>query len=50
MLINVKMPTVVGILTFIGRINTVSEFLSRNDYFFYYCSFYKQLKCHSKLR
>ena len=33
MLINVKMPTYVGILTFISMINTTSEFESKSFYF-----------------
>ena len=43
--INVKMPTIVGILTFISRINTLYESLkSRNSYIFQSFSFYEQLK------
>ena len=41
-LINVKMPTVVGILTFISIINTASERLkARNFFTFWYFSFYE---------
>ena len=40
-LINVKMPTIVGILTFISRINTSYEsFKARNTYLFQRFSFY----------
>ena len=45
LLINVKMPTIVGILTFISRINTTYERLkARNFFFCRYFSFYEQLK------
>ena len=45
LLINVKMPTIVGILTFICMINTTSERLkARNFIICRYFSFYKQLK------
>ena len=45
LLINVKMPTTVGILTFIGRINTTFERLkARNFFICQYFSFYGQLK------
>ena len=45
LLINVKMPTIVGILTFISRINTTSERLkARNFFILRYFSFYEQLK------
>ena len=47
LLINVKMPTIVGILTFISMINTTSEsFKARNSLFFHYFQCYKQLKFH----
>ena len=47
LLINVKMPTIVGILTFMSRINTTSERLkSRIGLYF---SFYEQLKFHAQL-
>ena len=50
LLINVKMPTIVGILTFISRINTLSERLkARNIYIFQNFSFYEQLKFHAQL-
>ena len=35
MLINVKMPTIVGILTFISMINTTSENLKANSIYFF---------------
>ena len=45
LLINVKMPTIVGILTFISMINTTSERLkARNFFICRYISFYEQLK------
>ena len=43
MLINVTMPTIVGILTFIS--NTTSEsFEARKKYIFQHFSFYEQFK------
>ena len=48
MLINVKMPTFVGILTFISLINTASECLKGIKVFIVQdFSFYKQLKFHA---
>ena len=45
LLINVKMPTIVGILTFISMITTTSESLkARYVYFSPYFSCYGQLK------
>ena len=45
LLINVEMPTIVGILTFISRINTTSERLNaRNIFICLSFSFYEQLK------
>ena len=45
MLLNVKMPTTVGILTFISMINTTSEWLkARNFFICKYFSFYEQAK------
>ena len=45
LLINVKMPTIVGILTFISMINTTSESLKAKNFFICrYFSFYEQLK------
>ena len=50
MLINVKMPTNVGILTFISMINTTSERLkARNLFICLYFSFYEQLKLRAQL-
>ena len=45
LLINVKMPTIVGILTFISMMNTTSKRLkARNFFICRYFSFYEQLK------
>ena len=45
LLINVKMPTIVDILTFISVINTTSERLKARHFFSCrYFSFYEQLK------
>ena len=41
MLINVEMPTIVGILTFISMINTTSDFIIK--------SVYEQYKLHAEL-
>ena len=50
LLINVKMPTIVGILTFISMINTASERLKATNFFtFRYFSFYEQLKFRAQL-
>ena len=50
LLINVKMPTIVGILTFISRINATSERLkARKVFVSRYISFYEQLKFHAQL-
>ena len=50
LLINVKMPTNVGILTFISMTNTTSEILkARNFYICRYFSFYEQLKIRAQL-
>ena len=47
--INVKMPTIVGILSFIDRINTTSESLKASAIFiFQHFSFYEQLKFHAR--
>ena len=49
-LINVKMPTIVGILTFISTINTTSERLkTRNVFICRYFSVYEQLKFRAQL-
>ena len=45
LLMNVKMPTIVGILTFISMINTTSERLkARSICMYLFFSFYEQLK------
>ena len=50
LLINVKMPTIVGILTFMSRINTTPERLKARNFFICgYFSFYEQLKFHAQL-
>ena len=48
--INIKMPTIVGILTFISMINTISERLkARNVFIYLYFSFYEQFKVRAHL-
>ena len=48
MLIKVKMPTIVGILTFISMVNTTSESLKvRNN--LYFLVVYEQIKFHTQL-
>ena len=48
--LNVKMPTNVGILTFICILNTMSASLkARNSSYFLHFSFYMQLKFHAQL-
>ena len=50
LLINVRMSTIVGILTFISRINTTSERLkARKSFPFLYFRFYEQLKIRAEL-
>ena len=50
LLINVKMPTIVGILTFISMINTASErFKARNFFISKHFSFYQKLKFRAQL-
>ena len=50
LLINVKMPTIVGILISICMINTTSvRFKARNFFICLYFSFYEQMKFRSKL-
>ena len=45
LLIHVKMPSIVGILTFISMINTTSERIKARNFFIYrYFSFYEQLR------
>ena len=48
--INVKMPTILDILTFISMINTAPERLKAKNFFICrYISFYEQLKFHAQL-
>ena len=50
LLINVKLPTVIGILTFTSMINTTSERLkARNFFICRYFGFYEQLKFRAHL-
>ena len=50
LLINVKMPTIVGILTFISMIITISESLkTRHVFICRYSIFYELLKFRSQL-
>ena len=52
MFINVKMPTIVGILTFISMIHITSEGLKKRDSFYFifqHFSFYELLKFHAHL-
>ena len=47
---NVKMPIIVGILTFISIVNTTSVSLkARKVFIFQYLSFYEQLKFWAQL-
>ena len=47
LLINIKMPRIFDILTFISRINTTPESLkARKIFIFEHLSFYEQLKFH----
>ena len=47
---NVKMPTIVCILAFISRINTISEcFKARKVVIFHHFTFYELLKFHTQL-
>ena len=50
LLINIKMPTIVGILMFISMINTMSERLQTENFILHYFTFYKQLKEHIAIR
>ena len=51
MFINVKMPTIVDILTFISKIKTTSDRLkARTTFIFHHFTFYEQLKFHTQLR
>ena len=50
LLINVKMPTIVGILTFISMINATSEILkARNFFICRFFIFYEELKFRAQL-
>ena len=50
MLITVKMPTIVGILTFRSMINTTSESSkARTNFIFHHFTFYEQLKFYAQL-
>ena len=50
LLIKVKMPIILGILTFISMINMTSERLkARNFFICQYFNFYEQLKFHAQL-
>ena len=50
LLINVKMPTVVGILTFVSMMNTTSgRCKTRNFFICRYFSVYERLKCRAEL-
>ena len=50
LLINVKMPTIVGTLTFIGMKNTTPERMrNESSSFFQNFSFYEQLKFYARL-
>ena len=50
MFINVKMPTVVGILTLISMINTASQSLKTSSVclYFQHFSFHEQLNVHAQ--
>ena len=50
MLINIRVPTIVGILTFISVINTTAEHLkARKSFIFKRFRFDEQLKIHAQL-
>ena len=50
LLINIKMPTIAGILTFISMINAIHERLKeRNVFIYWYFSFYEQFKVRAHL-
>ena len=49
MLINVKMPTIVGILTFISKINTTSESLKARKSLFFSILVLLAVECHAHL-
>ena len=48
LLINVKMPTIVGILTFISMINAYMRVLYKKLLICLYFSFYKRMKIHAQ--
>ena len=48
LLINVKMPTVVGILTFISMINTSDRLKAINVFICQYFTLYEPLKFHAQ--
>ena len=51
MLINVKMPTIVSILTLISMVATIPEnFKSRKVFISWHFSFHEQLKFHAQLQ
>ena len=49
MLINVEMPIIGDILTFISTISTISESLKARNVFIFYFSCYEQLKFHAQM-
>ena len=49
MLINVKMPTIVGILTFIGIMNTPHESIKQEQSLVLSFVVFEQLKVHAQL-
>ena len=49
LLINVKMQTIVGVLTFISMINTTSERINARNFISQYFNFYEQLKIYAQL-
>ena len=49
-LIDIKMPSIVGILAFNGRMNTIAKSIKvRNFYIVKYFSFYEQLNSYAQL-
>ena len=49
LLINVKMPTTVDMLTFVSRRHTSDCFKARNIIIFQHFNFYEQWKVHAQL-
>ena len=49
LLINVKMPTIVGSLTFVSGMNTSSDSFKAKIFNFHRFSFYEQLKFHAQM-